>query len=166
MKRTREASIDLYGMTGCGQTKTDAKHDAERQIEQALDGSYTPSILRFPAGYLGIVTRCNPRWYAQKWEYSYMRPDEEQLPANPPTCSAYDTPADAERALRRHIAQLLIGLTEDDGMSVLREETDRRSHADYIDWQKHYKELRAEGYDERAAHEISCAGRAACSPAA
>ena len=166
MKRTHEASIDLYGMAGVGKTKTDAKHDAARQIAQALDGSYTPRVFRFPAGYLGIVTRCNPRSYAQKWEYCYMRPEEEQLPASPCTCSAYDAPADAERALRRHMAQLLIGVTEDDGMSVLREETDRRNHADYIDWQKHYKELRAEGYDERAAHEMSCAGRAACSPAA
>ena len=57
MKRTHEASIDLYGMAGVGKTKTDAKHDAERQIEQALDGSYTPRIFLFPTGYIGIVAR-------------------------------------------------------------------------------------------------------------
>ena len=124
MKRTHEASIDLYGMAGVGKTKTDAKHDAEHQIEQALDGSYTPRIFLFPTGYIGIVARCHPCFHAQKWEYFYMRPGEEQSPASPYTCSAYDAPADAERALRRHMAQLLIGLTEDDGMSVLIEDAD------------------------------------------
>ena len=161
-----DAHVDLYGMVGCGKTKAEAKRDAESQIVQALDGSYTPRIFRFPAGYIGIVARCNPRWYAQRWEYFYLRPGEEQSPASPSTCSAFDTPDRAERALRNHVAQLLIGLTEDDGMSVLVEETDRRDHADYLGWQVHYKALRASGHSEQDAHQMARYGRAACSPAA
>ena len=160
MKRAPRPHVtNLYGMTGVGRTSTDAKHDAERQIEQALDGSYTPSILRFPAGYVGIVTRCHPRQHPKRWEYFYMQPGEEQSSSSPYTCSAFDTPAEAERALRKHISQLLIGAIEDDGMSVLIEDADKRSHADYIDWQAHYRELRSQGYDDTAAHRMACYGR-------
>ena len=144
MKQHQTISVDLYGMTGYGPTKAEAKQDAKRRVTAAMDGSYTPCVFRFPAGYAVIVTRCHPRWHAQKWEYFYMGPGEDQSPATPSTCSAYDTPAEAERALRRHVAQLLIWVIEDNGMSVLLDE----------------KELRAQGYSDTDAHRMACDGRA------
>jgi hypothetical protein len=37
--------VTYYGMDGAGRTVTEAKQDAGRQIERALEGSYEPTIL-------------------------------------------------------------------------------------------------------------------------
>ena len=170
MNRDKQVSINLYGMDGSGSTKAEAKHDAERQIEQALDGTYAPLVFRFPAGYIGIVSRTAPYRQAQSWEYCYLCPDETQLPAVPCTHEGYETRDAAERALRTHIAQNLIFVTEENGLEVLENEADRHDHQRYIAWQvyywPYYQELRAQGYSDADAHRLACDGRALCPPAA
>ena len=160
MKRDKRVYVNLYGMDGYGSTKTEAKQDAERQIEQALDGSYTPLVFRFPTGYIGIVSRTAPYRQAHSWEYCYLNPDETQLPAVPCVHEGYETRDAAERALRRHIAQNLIFITEENGLEVLTNETDTLNHQLYVAWRRYYKELRAQGYDDVSAHKMACESRA------
>lgn len=37
--------VDLYGMTGRGKTKTEAKAEAVEKITKAMDGTYTPEVI-------------------------------------------------------------------------------------------------------------------------
>ena len=57
MKQHKTISVDLYGMDGYGSTKAEAKQDAARRLTEAMDGSYTPRIYRFPVGHIGVITR-------------------------------------------------------------------------------------------------------------
>ena len=166
MKRNKRVYVNLYGMDGYGSTKTEAKHDAERQIEKALDGTYAPLVFRFPAGYIGIVSRTAPYLQAYNWEYCYMNPNETQLPAVPCTHGGYETKEAAERALRTHIAQNLIFVTEENGLDVLTNERDRQDHQEYVTWQLRYKEYRTQGYSDTDAHRLACESRAFCPTAA
>ena len=166
MKRTKRVYVNVLGMDGYGSTKTEAKHDAERQIERALDGSYTPCVFRFPAGYIGIVSRTAPYLQAHSWEYCYLNSDETQLPAVPCTHDGYETKEATERALRLHIAKNLIFVTEENGLEVLVDETERHQHKAYIAWQLRYKEYRTQGYSDPDAYRLACESRAFCPTAA
>ncbi len=160
MKQHQTISVDLYGMTGYGPTKAEAKQDAERRLAAAMDGSYTPRVFRFPAGYLGVITR-EP---FSGWEYTILGPQETVRRGA--GCSGLESADNAERALRQHIAQNLLFVTDEHGLEVLTNETDRHNHQLYIAWQDYYKELRAQGYGDVDAHRLACEGRAMCPPAA
>ena len=160
MKQRKTISVDLYGMTGYGPTKTEAKQDAERHLESAMHGSYTPRMYRFPAGYMGVITR-EP---VGGWQYTILGPQDTAR--HGAGCLGIETADQAERGLRRHIAQNLIFVTDDNGLKVLTHEADRRSHQEYIVWQEYYKELLAQGYSDTDAHRLACEGRGMCSPAA
>lgn len=162
MKTKKRVVVDLYGMAGYGSTKTEAKADAERQIEKVMDGSYMPAVLRFPAGYIGVISRSAPYRAAHEWEYSYLMPTDTALGQSSCTHSGYETRADAERALRSHIAQCLLWVTEDNGMDVLFDGADRLRHNEYIAWQKRYKEYKAQGYSDTDCHRMACESRAFC----
>ena len=65
-------TLDYYGMTGTGATVKEAKLDAGRQIEQALNGDYTPSLIHWRQ-YTVLMAR-EPR---QGWGYRISHPTPE-----------------------------------------------------------------------------------------
>lgn len=163
MKTKKRVVVDLYGVAGHGSTKTEAKADAERQIEKAFDGSYMPVVIRFPAGYIGLTYRSAPYCAAHGWEYCYLSPDETMLDAATVyTHSGFESRADAERALRRHVAQNLIFVTDDNGMDVLVDGADRLHHNEYVAWQLRYRDYKAQGYNDTDCHRMACESRAFC----
>ena len=166
MKRDKRVYINVLGIDGYGATKAEARRDAERQIEKAMDGPYAPLVFRFPVGYIGIVSRTAPYRQAQQWEYCSLYPDETQLRAFTCTHGGYETRDAAERALRTHIAQNLLFVTEENGLEVLTDEGDKLRHKDYITWQLRYKAYRAQGYSDTDAHRLACESRAFCPTAA
>ena len=161
MKQHKTISVDLYGMTGTGPTKAEAKQDAERRLTAAMTGLYTPQIFRFPAGYIGVIAR-EP---GSGWQYAILGPGDTTKRYGV-SCSGIESADNAERALRQHIAQNLLFVTDENGLEVLTNETDRHNHKLYIAWQEYYKELRAQGYSDTDAHRLACEGRAMCPPAA
>ena len=159
MKQRKMISVDLYGMAGYGSTKTEAKQDAERQLVAATEGYYEARMRRFPAGQVGLLYRD-----LHGWNYSILHADRSET--NGYALGGYPSRQDAERALRRHIAQNLIFVTEENGLEVLANEADRKDHQMYVAWQGYYKELRTQGYSDVDAHRLACEGRALCPPAA
>jgi hypothetical protein len=57
-------NLTYFGMEGSGATVTEAKKDAGRKIEAALDGSYTPEIVAW-RGYAALVYREPTGWYTR-----------------------------------------------------------------------------------------------------
>lgn len=166
MKAKKQIVVDLYGISGYGSTKGVAKTDAKRQIARALSGSYAPTIIRFPAGYIGLIYRSAPYRAAHSWEYCYLSPEETMLTTSTCMQSGFDSLAEAERALRLHVAQLLIFVTDDNGMDILIDGASRLRHNEYVAWQKRYREYRAQGYTDTDCHRMACESRAFYPPAA
>ena len=160
MKRDKRAYVNLYGMDGYGSTKAEAKQDAESKLIEAMEGDYAPHIFRFPAGYVGLVIRLP----IGGWQYTILGPEDTVRCGA--SCSGIETAYAAERTLRLHIAQNLIFVTEDNGLEVLKNETDKANHKAYIAWQLRYKEYRAQGYSDTDAHRLACESRAFCPTAA
>lgn len=158
MKTKQQVAVDLYGMVGVGVTKAEAKADATRKLEQATEGRYEARMLRFPSGYIGLIYRD-----LYGWNYSIMQPDRNEAAGY--CLGGYETRQEAERMLRIHIAQNLIYVAEDNGLSVILDERDQREHAEYIGWQLRYREYKAQGYSDSDCHHMACENRPFCPPA-
>lgn len=64
--------LDYFGMPGSGPTVKEAKLDAGRKIEAALEGCYAPLLLNF-RGMLLVISR-NPRdWGYRMFDLSEMK---------------------------------------------------------------------------------------------
>jgi hypothetical protein len=142
--------ITYFGMDGAGSTVTEAKKDAGRKIEAALDGSYAPSIIdhrgysvlvyREPMGWCDKLIRCPEG----------MRTGRQYASAN------HATEKDALRAACRHVAQL--GWTEADGQEPPVFLTDRADIAEYKAWtrfQLRYQAARRAGLEGNDAHSFA-----------
>lgn len=160
MKTKKHVIVDLYGMEGVGLTKAEAKVDAEAKLTRAITGYGCPKMVRFPAGYVGLVYH---NLYG--FNYSLLSPGNDTRIGGT-VIENHPTRQDAERSMRRHVAQYLIFLTVDNGLSVILDEGDRREHAEYIAWQLRYQEYQAQGYNDTDGHHMACESRAFCPPAA
>jgi hypothetical protein len=142
------------GMDGEGSTLTAAKQDAARQVERFLD-----EISEQKAGFIGkyfcLTYRTKTSWY-----YSIYHPGEPldhfKRVAGHWCCSATDA-EDAERCLRKHVAQWIYGETDDKGLALLEihNDKDRQSIAHWCDWQAAYRIARAQGMNDQEAREAA-----------
>ena len=112
-KSTKTKSVTYLGMTGYGKTMQAAKNDACRRIEAAMDGHYTPHIVRW-RGYTGVAWR-EP--VAGVWSYSVVRPDQaDGLFAGGSTVLADGSELTCRWAMLRHLADL--GWKPEDGKAI------------------------------------------------
>jgi len=157
MRTKKQVTVDLYGALGVGHTQAEAKTDAARRIACAFrDGhgfaSYSPKMLRFPNGAVGLLYRD-----LAGWNYSVLWPGHDRQDGYSVGLWV-DTQREAERSLRRHMAQLHIFETDDDGMSLLLpdDEDGRKEHARYLKFQVAYRQYKAEGKSDHDCHRLAC----------
>jgi hypothetical protein len=155
MKRSRKPiTISLHGATGTGATKAAAiAHAADRIATAFFDetSSYAVTMIRFPNHSVGIIFRTLEGWaYNQLWGDQ----DHKTLYA----IGVYATPRDAERMLRRNVAQDLIWDTPDQGRTVLLPDDERglADHEYYLTFQQAYRRFAAEGKSDGDCHRLAC----------
>lgn len=138
-------TIDYFGMSGTGRNVTEAKRDAGRRIEKAMNGDYTPFILQ--AGDETIVGHRDPRF---EWEYAFVR--DGQLSGGSTCIGGRD---ECERRARRHLGDIATDwrtcLTPADVHPIVLDADDRKDVAQRCQWQRDYHAARAAGLDDNNA---------------
>jgi hypothetical protein len=148
-KRQHTTSVDLYGMPGHGRNVAEAKAHAATRLCAAMDGTYAVRLFRFPTGIVGVVSR-DP---FSGWCYTVLKADQtHQLGA---TCSGMASADVAERRLRYAVAQILVFVADDNGVSIIENDADRGDHAQYVAWQERYRAYRGLGYSDADAHRMA-----------
>lgn len=149
-------TMTYYGVEGRGRNITEAKRDAGSKIEKAIEGTYEPLILRFH-DLVGICSR-HP---LHGWDYTIVYPDSQMdKQGHIRSCFAgsYDTRAEAEQGLRRHIAQNVFNPRDPNSAqetaSFILDERDRKDHLSWCEWHYKIQVLRTRGYDDRQISEI------------
>lgn len=137
-------SLTYCGMPGDGRTVTDAKKDAARKIEKALDGHYTPTMMR-AGDLIGFIWR-EPM---QGYHYKIVRPDTENgaLFGN---ATGTGEESDTRRACARHMAQNLGSYA---GLERYLSPADVRDLDSYFAWQDRYAAFKAQGMTDQEAHD-------------
>ena len=107
-----QVSVKYFGMDGVGRNVTEAKRDAGRKIEAALEGHYEPTIYR--DGAAAVMVFRNP---LHGWGHTVLTDDDGAIRAGRHYASMDDGTWDGakQRALG-HLAQL--AWTEERGMDV------------------------------------------------
>jgi hypothetical protein len=146
-------TISLYGVTGMGMTKAAATAHAADRIATAFDEtySYAVTMIRFPDHSIGVVFRT-----LEGWTYNRLWDDQEQKTLY--ALGMYATPREAERMLRREVAQGLIWATPDQGRAVLLpdDETGLADHERYLTFQQAYRHFADEGKSDSDCHRLAC----------
>jgi hypothetical protein len=154
MKRPRTVDVTLYGCTGTGATRTEAKARAAARIACAFtdDWRYNPEIVRFPRGEIATVYRT-----LEGWTYGILWAADTAKTLYGTGC--FLRKEDAMQALRRHVAQGYWddGATEG-GQALLSEgdTTGKRAQAQYATWQHIYQALGQLGHDADTCHRLAC----------
>ena len=141
---TTTIKIEYFGMPGEGPTVKEAKLDAGRKIEAALNGSYAPTFLTF-GEYNALVWR-----EPTGWGYRLLPSKEDTLYA-----SCADSQDEAIRRAKRHLAQLAHGSVPDEEILAYVHKDDRRVIENDIRWQKEMHDLIAQGYTDQEARYIA-----------
>ena len=140
-----------YGVEGSGKTLREAKADAARQIEQALKGSYTPTIIAH-RGWAHLIYREPTGWHYR----NIVTPEgarEGQVWGS--RAATYE---EAVAAVQSDLAQL--GWQPEDGQTPPEFLKDRKQVSDFRSWtrfQLRYRKVRELGLaDSNRCHEIAC----------
>ena len=148
--------VTYCGVEGEGRNVTAAKRDAAEKIEKIMRGPWRPKMIRFGKHMLSIYRDGGGLW----WYYSIIglsdeTPIGETMKAG--SCGCYDSPEDAERDARRHVAQCIYEYGVDDGMRAIPEKdaVGRRDHASWVDWQNAYWQRRVEELAQGTPPEIA-----------
>lgn len=137
-------SLTYCGMEGSGATVKEAKQDAARKIEAALDGSYAPTLVRGFADDIRLVCRAPDGW-------NILRIDDRK-DGDLFGCSMVGTKADAIAQARMSLAQDAIFRAPDHGLSILTDKSARRQHADYVAWQMAARDGQSKGVSDPHAY--------------
>jgi hypothetical protein len=147
MAKPKQIHATVYGMDGTGANVREAREDAGRKIEEALEGSYTPIPLA--AGGFSAVAWRTP----SGWRYGLV--GDGGLGC---TYMGNGSKDETLRAARYHIGQLATDpqtcLGPDDVHPVVEDEADRRDLASWAKWQRQYAAARAAGFDDDQARRI------------
>lgn len=142
----QKVRITYYGIEGEGVTLKEARADAARNIEVALEGSYTPKLLEF-GNHQALVWR-----EPVGWGYRLLNGAD--------TClypSVFHAKQEgAERQARYHLAQSGWEPANDGPALAYVHRDDRATLATWIAWQRRYAHARAEGLSDVEAHRKAC----------
>jgi hypothetical protein len=140
-----------YGVEGTGRTVTEAKKDAGKKIEKALEGSYTPQILAW-RGYVALVYRD-----MQGWQSRLIMDPERGVIDGPVHGSHYgDEIKEAVDAANSNLAQL--GWKPEDCLECPSILTTREQQSDFRHWckfQLRYKAAKSAGLNDNEAHSFA-----------
>lgn len=149
---SQQVSITYCGVDGFGRTLKEARKYAMDVLSRFV-AHHTPKLV-YIAGHFILVTR-DP----EAWSYRIIDPEDLEKKADDLTvvCNhlGYMSASEAERAGRRHLAQNLIFGTPDNGMSVLKNENDRREHVSYIGWQLACRDAASRGLSDAEQREFA-----------
>lgn len=146
--------LTYYGMDGEGATLKEAKADAARKVEAALEGDYAPYLLR-----LGKTAFLVFRTPLSGWGYAPSIQGRGEGPLHH-NASGYASRAEAIRDARHHMAQNLIHILPDEELIAFVHADQRRQLADYIQWQ-HRARAWMQTYPEMSSSDVhahSCRG--------
>jgi len=153
-KTPKVVTVDMAGLTGEGANKTEAREDLNRQIRDALDGPYYPTLIS--AHYKSALIWREPCG----WAYALLHPErahpethDERLWGNG---NSYASFTEADRAARRHMAQWIFEFDGATGACVIQDEDDRRDHRKWVEWQYCYKAWRDSKRNDVDAHREAC----------
>lgn len=90
-------TIEYFGMPGSGATVTEAKRDAGRKIEEALDGDYSPIVAQWRDH--AVLAFRHPRY---GWGYRFL--GDSSVQAVSQCCSGFTDKEECLRAMLIHIA--------------------------------------------------------------
>lgn len=158
--RQKRAQVTLGGTTwdGYGATAAQARKDAEARrdadLERLMKQSFSPRVFDTPDGRIAVVHVLSDG----TWGYSFHdRLIGDKRLRQGGSASGGWTERDAERALRRNLAQQAIKLHPetgkcDSGEHYLEEEDTegRKEHLRYCNWQLRYAMAKAAGKDDAA----------------
>lgn len=148
--------IDYFGIEGSGKNVTEAKKDAGRKIEKALEGSYTPRLLTH-RGHAILVYREPHGWCSA----TIADPDSSGATVvreGPVSSGSCHPEADVLKWALEHLAQL--GWQAADGVQppeFLKDRVSRSSFKTWAEFQLRYQEAIRRGMGSNDAH--SYAGR-------
>lgn len=147
-----KVQITYYGMEGEGTNLKEARKDASLKIEAALEGRYTPILLTLR----GEQILCW-RTPTEGWQYAQLshHPIHDYEPLWGTMCGGGDRD-EVEAIARNHLAQITWGLklseAEEEEILAFVAKKDRREMKSWIEWQRRYDALRAQGLSDNEAH--------------
>lgn len=146
--------IKFADFTGTGRTKKLAKEDLDRQLTEALTGSYEPILIQWRETTFLATRDPQEGWRQYELAEGRLRP----------ICTFNNKDrADIEDCLRHHVAQIeWDGEIEEPAVLAKASQNIREQFASWARWQRRYRQLRqaleAKGYDkdeaDRAAQRI------------
>lgn len=145
----RITEVTRGSLAGHGPNKTTAKADLEERIDKALDGSYTPRLIRVH-GQTALVWR-----ELDGWSYriiSLVRVNSDHAGYLHGNGGHAKSLAEAERQARFHLAQVVFQIGGPTGLSAIQNADDRREHTSWCEFQYAYTAWRATRIGDTKAH--------------
>jgi len=151
---TKAIRIQFAGFVGTGRTKKLAKEEFDRQLTEALTGSYAPILIQWRETTFLAIRDLQEGWRQYELAEGRLRP----------VCTFSNKDrAYIEDCLRHHAAQIeWNGEIEEPAVLTQASKDTREQFASWARWQRRYRQLRqaleTKGYDKdeanRAAQQI------------
>lgn len=148
-------TVQYYGVHGTGATVKEARANAGRKVQAAMERHYSPTLVKW-CGMLGIVLAT-----PEGWTYTIVWPDTTDGTNSCPCIQgARDDRAEVLRRMKRHMADNCTDAVTVRAFLIA-------DDTGFVDWQckqrfvAAYKAARSQGMDEGAAHQYACAHMAA-----
>ena len=148
----QSVTIKYFGMDGTGRNITEAKRDAGSKLERAMDGSYSPVILRHRG------TTCMIWREPTGWEYRISRGEDRQYESLSGQTSACDSRDEAIREAIRHLCLTVFDwrTDSDDAPELMTNREDRREYASLAQTHRafntRYAKAKAAGLSDTDCH--------------
>ena len=132
-------------------TPAAAKRACLEDVAEVLKGSYEPRFLRF-GDYTVVILR--EPYRPPAWEYTILGPHTPRTESGQlRPCLGYPSADEAERAARRHLAQLLMRPQEGYTAEEVVDPRDLEEHLRYSRWHLAYYAAKARGLPDEACRE-------------
>ncbi len=145
----KQVVLRIGSLRFTGHTKTEAESKRDAALEALTEDLGPPLIVDGPDQSVGIVFRTE-----HGWDYGIRRRGDRDYC----TCSGNGNRLETEYSLRRHLAQNAYDdnslLNQTDGAKYLHpdDHVGRSRHADWVQFQREYARLRAQGLPDAEAH--------------
>ena len=136
-------TLTYHGMDGEGPTVKEAKLDASRKIEKYLkDTEHGPHTFT-TEGYVVLVYRMHNSWASRIFGPLLSGCE----------CSGQSSKEEATRRAKYHLAQTISSI--DNVRTDLCHPDDKNELTRYFDWQRRWKEFKAQGFNDNDCHKLA-----------
>lgn len=148
-------ALTYCGMAGEGRTVTEAKKDAARRIEKAMEGSYSPIVLT--AGEWQALMYRRPDC---GWSHAIISgPDRERKEMQHLYGSPAGSQKDCEAQCRKHLGDLATDwrtcLTVDDVHPIVTDQSARRDILRSCEFTRRYRFAESLGFNDNQCHHLA-----------